>query len=86
MIRLLLLIKVIIADGSDNEDDGFVVTDPKTGKKKDYRYGVVEDPTDLSAFGGSGDDDNNNNPGNLNTGNTVKMPRLMEVDDDNTMN
>jgi hypothetical protein len=47
--------------GSDDKNDGFVVTDPKTGKIKDYRYGVVEDPTDLSAFGGSGDDDNNNN-------------------------
>jgi len=39
--------------GSDKEDDGFVVTDPTTGKKKDYRFGVVKDPTDLSAFGGS---------------------------------
>jgi len=39
--------------GSNDEDDGFVVTDPKTGKTKDYRFGVVKDPTDLSAFGGS---------------------------------
>jgi hypothetical protein len=52
--------------GSDNEDDGFVVTDPKTGKKKDYRFGVVKDPTDLSAFDTTTilppeDNDNNNN-------------------------
>jgi len=52
--------------GSDKEDDGFVVTDPKTGKKKDYRFGVVKDPTDLSAFDTTTilppeDNDNNNN-------------------------
>jgi len=51
--------------GSDDKDDGFVVTDPKTGKTKDYRFGVVKDPTDLSAFDTTTilppeDNDNNN--------------------------
>jgi hypothetical protein len=39
--------------GSEDKDAGFVVKDAKGKITKDYRYGVVEDPTDLSAFGGS---------------------------------
>jgi len=79
--------------GSDDEDDGFVVTDPKTGKKKDYRFGVVKDPTDLSAFGGSGDDNNNNNDSGGSSGssssssnnNNVSTPSTSYDPDDSGM-
>jgi len=74
--------------GSDDKDDGFVVTDPKTGKKKDYRFGVVKDPTDLSAFGGSGDDDNNNNntSGGSNNNNTTSSGSNNNNNNDNENN
>ena len=78
--------------GSDDKDDGFVVTDPKTGKTKDYRFGVVKDPTDLSAFDTTTilppkDNDNNNNnntSGGSNNNNTSGGSNNNNNDNNNT--